>query len=62
MKTDRCNLTHTRSYCIFYLSNSGDWSMAVTKCKFCGMILQNETILARHCKTFHEKTVNEQIS
>jgi len=36
--------------------------MAVTKCEFCGMILQNEEILARHCKAVHEKTVNEQVS
>jgi len=36
--------------------------MTVSKCKFCGMIVQNEEILARHCKTVHENAVNEQIS
>ncbi len=29
--------------------------MAVTKCKFCGIILQNELILVRHCKAVHEQ-------
>jgi|GEM_PF-6212793 len=29
--------------------------MAATKCKFCGIILQNELILVRHCNAVHEK-------
>jgi len=32
--------------------------MAVTKCKFCGMILQNEFILERHYRTVHAKSEN----
>jgi hypothetical protein len=31
------------------------WAMAVQKCKFCGMILQNELILVRHCNVVHEQ-------
>jgi hypothetical protein len=31
------------------------WEMAVQKCKFCGMILQNEIILVRHCNAVHEQ-------
>lgn len=29
--------------------------MAAQKCKFCGMILQNEMILVRHCNAVHKK-------
>ena len=29
--------------------------MAVQKCKFCGMILQNELILVRHCNAVHKQ-------
>jgi len=27
--------------------------MAVKKCKFCGIVLQNELILVRHCNAVH---------
>ena len=29
--------------------------MAVKKCKFCGIILQNELILVRHCNAVHQQ-------
>jgi hypothetical protein len=29
--------------------------MAATKCKFCGIILQNEIILVKHCNAVHEQ-------
>lgn len=29
--------------------------MAVKKCKFCGIILQNELILVKHCNSVHEQ-------
>jgi len=32
--------------------------MAATKCKFCGIILENEIILERHYRSVHVKTEN----
>jgi len=32
--------------------------MAVQKCKFCGIILQNEQILVRHCNAVHKQAEN----
>jgi len=29
--------------------------MTVKKCKFCGIILQNELILVRHCIAVHQQ-------